>query len=213
MSEMSGRIFQVLKTPPFKMQLFKLWCLRLNRSKILSVGNFLAVQLLALGTSTAMVPGSIPGQGTKIPQAAWCSHKTKTNKKTTTKTQNTRHMTFTAKAVSPPHMPVPSADNISRDAAECLGDVRTLPPCLPLTSSYRKEILLCGNSSAPFHFPSSPLVGIPLIPYLNICLCLLVNAMQWMHLGRRNSRRWGYGIKAAKLRKRMRSGKSWYTWQ
>ena len=32
-------------------------------------------QWLGLGAFTAMVPGSIPGQGTKILQAAWCSQK------------------------------------------------------------------------------------------------------------------------------------------
>ena len=35
------------------------------------------VQWLGLGAFTAMVPGSIPGRGTKILQAAWCSQKQK----------------------------------------------------------------------------------------------------------------------------------------
>ena len=33
------------------------------------MGNSLAVQWLGLGTLTAEGPGSIPGRGTKIPQA------------------------------------------------------------------------------------------------------------------------------------------------
>ena len=36
-------------------------------------GTSLAVQWLGLHTSTARDPGSIPGRGTKIPQATWCS--------------------------------------------------------------------------------------------------------------------------------------------
>ena len=44
-------------------------------------GNFPAFQWLGLCTSTAAGPGSIPGQGTKIPQAALCGlKKTKQNK-------------------------------------------------------------------------------------------------------------------------------------
>ena len=35
-------------------------------------GTSLAVQWLGLSTSTAQGAGSIPGQGTKIPQAVWC---------------------------------------------------------------------------------------------------------------------------------------------
>ena len=35
------------------------------------VGNSVAVQWLGLGASTAGGTGSIPGQGTRIPQAAW----------------------------------------------------------------------------------------------------------------------------------------------
>ena len=33
-----------------------------------------AVQWLGLGALTAGAPGSILGQGTKIPQATWCTH-------------------------------------------------------------------------------------------------------------------------------------------
>ena len=40
-------------------------------------GNSLAVQWLGLGAFTAMSPGSIPGQGTKIPQASQHSQKKK----------------------------------------------------------------------------------------------------------------------------------------
>ena len=38
-------------------------------------GNSLAVQWLALCALIAEGPGSIPGQGTKIPQASWCGQK------------------------------------------------------------------------------------------------------------------------------------------
>ena len=34
-------------------------------------GNSPSVQWLGLGTFIAMVPGSIPGWGTEIPQASW----------------------------------------------------------------------------------------------------------------------------------------------
>ena len=40
------------------------------------VGNSLEVQWLGLHVLTAEVSGSIPGQGTKIPQAAWHGQKT-----------------------------------------------------------------------------------------------------------------------------------------
>ena len=39
------------------------------------------VQWLRLGTFTAMNPGSIPGQGTKIPKDVWCGQKEKYFKK------------------------------------------------------------------------------------------------------------------------------------
>ena len=39
--------------------------------------EFLAVQWLGLCALTAEGPGSIPGRGTKIPQAVWCSQKKK----------------------------------------------------------------------------------------------------------------------------------------
>ena len=45
-------------------------------------GNSLVVKWLGLRAFTAKGQGSIPGQGTKIPQAVWCSQKTKQNKKT-----------------------------------------------------------------------------------------------------------------------------------
>ena len=45
-------------------------------------GNSLAVQWSGLGTFTAEGLGSIPGQGTKIPQAMWCGqNKTKQKQK------------------------------------------------------------------------------------------------------------------------------------
>ena len=40
-------------------------------------GTSLAVQWLGVCALTAMGPGSIPGWGTKIPQAAWRSQKEK----------------------------------------------------------------------------------------------------------------------------------------
>ena len=50
--------------------------LKIDYSKITkSKGNSLAVQWLGLRTFTAEGTGSIPGQGTKIPQAAWCGQK------------------------------------------------------------------------------------------------------------------------------------------
>ena len=39
--------------------------------------NSLVVQWLGLGTLAAKALGSIPGQGTKILQAMWCSQKKK----------------------------------------------------------------------------------------------------------------------------------------
>ena len=42
-------------------------------------GNSLAVQWLGLCAFIAEGPGSIPGQGTKIPQAVQCSQKKKKN--------------------------------------------------------------------------------------------------------------------------------------
>ena len=48
------------------------------------VGNSLALQWLAFCAFTAYGSGSKPGQGTKIPQAAWQkTNETKTNKKHT----------------------------------------------------------------------------------------------------------------------------------
>ena len=41
------------------------------------MGASLAVQWLTLHASTAGGVGSIPGQGTKIPQAAWCGQNKK----------------------------------------------------------------------------------------------------------------------------------------
>ena len=40
-----------------------------------TVGNSLAVQWLGLCAFTAEGLGSIPGEGTKIPQATWCGQK------------------------------------------------------------------------------------------------------------------------------------------
>ena len=41
------------------------------------IGKSLVVQWLGLGTLTAGAPGSILGQGTKIPRATWHSQKEK----------------------------------------------------------------------------------------------------------------------------------------
>ena len=48
-----------------------------NKLKKKIRGNSLAVQWLGLGAFTAEGPGSIPGWGTKIPQAVWCRQKKK----------------------------------------------------------------------------------------------------------------------------------------
>ena len=45
------------------------------------LGNSLVVQWLGLHALTAEGPGSIPGQGTKIPQATGCGEKKKKNLK------------------------------------------------------------------------------------------------------------------------------------
>ena len=44
------------------------------------LGNSLAVQWLGLRALTAEGLGSIPGQGTKIPQVTWCGQKRKKKK-------------------------------------------------------------------------------------------------------------------------------------
>ena len=46
-------------------------------TKCINLGNFPAIQQLGICTPTAKDPGLIPVQGTKIPQAAWCSQKEK----------------------------------------------------------------------------------------------------------------------------------------
>ena len=51
-----------------------------RRLRIQEVGNSLAVQRLGLGAFTAVGPGSIPGQGTKILHAAYCVQKKKKSK-------------------------------------------------------------------------------------------------------------------------------------
>ena len=48
-------------------------------------GTSLAVQSLRLRASTAEGAGLIPGQGTKIPHAVWCSQKKKKIQKKNTK--------------------------------------------------------------------------------------------------------------------------------
>ena len=49
--------------------------------KIGFVGNSLTVQWLGLHAFTAEGTGSVPGWGTKIPQAVWCSQKKEKRKK------------------------------------------------------------------------------------------------------------------------------------
>ena len=51
-------------------------------------GNFLAVQWLELHALTAMGLGSIPGQGTSIPQAVWYGQKIKNKNKISCKKKN-----------------------------------------------------------------------------------------------------------------------------
>ena len=48
-----------------------------TRKKKTNLGNSLAVQWLVSCTFTAEGTGSIPGWGTKIPQAKWCGQKNK----------------------------------------------------------------------------------------------------------------------------------------
>ena len=50
-------------------------------SKELSFRNSVVVQWLGPCASTAGGMGSIPGQGTKIPQAAWCGQRKKKRRK------------------------------------------------------------------------------------------------------------------------------------
>ena len=74
--------FKIASCYYFRTLFIKLWeisnvniCLKVNG------GNSLAVQWLKLHVSTAGGPGSIPGQGTNILQAAWCHQKKKGKKK------------------------------------------------------------------------------------------------------------------------------------
>ena len=48
-----------------------------EKTQNMQVKNSLAMQWLVLCVFTAMGPGSVPGRGTKIPQAAWHGQKTK----------------------------------------------------------------------------------------------------------------------------------------
>ena len=61
------------------------WIRQISKENHRSKGNSLAVQRLGLHALTAEDLGSIPGQGTKIPQALWRGHKTKQNKTITKK--------------------------------------------------------------------------------------------------------------------------------
>ena len=50
-------------------------CKHYPPSKNPITGNSLAAQWLGFHTFTAKGVGSVPGQGTKIPQAMWCGQK------------------------------------------------------------------------------------------------------------------------------------------
>ena len=52
-----------------------------SRIKVDALGNSLVVQGLELSTSTVLGLCSIPGWGTKIPQATWCGQKKKKERK------------------------------------------------------------------------------------------------------------------------------------
>ena len=56
--------------------LFRNW----TRIRVVAFGNSLVVQWLGLWAFTAKAMGSIPGRGTKIPEAAWCGQKKKKKK-------------------------------------------------------------------------------------------------------------------------------------
>ena len=58
-----------------------------------TVQNSLAVQRLGLHALTAEGPGSIPGRGTKIPQAAWHGQKKKNTVQATQLAQSVEHET------------------------------------------------------------------------------------------------------------------------
>ena len=51
-----------------------------KEKKMCMSGNSLAFQWLGLRALMAEGPGSTPGRGTKIPQAAWCDQKQKKKK-------------------------------------------------------------------------------------------------------------------------------------
>ena len=55
------------------------------KQKLTGMETSLVVQWLGLCTFTAVSLGSIPGQGTKIPQVVWRGPKNKTNKQTNKK--------------------------------------------------------------------------------------------------------------------------------
>ena len=60
-------------------------------------GNTLAVQWLGLQAFTAKGPGSIPGRGTKIPQAVWHSQKKNKGQFCMIQTKIKGHMSFRKK--------------------------------------------------------------------------------------------------------------------
>ena len=66
---------------PSALYAIKILSIHQNLNWELNLGNSLAVQWLGLGTFTAKVPGSIPVQGTKIPQAKSLGQKRKKKKK------------------------------------------------------------------------------------------------------------------------------------
>ena len=70
--------------------------------------NSLAVQRLGLRAFTAEGPGSIPGRGTNIPQAAQCNQKNKKQSKQTNKT-HIQEAQRTPNRINPrdPHLDIP----------------------------------------------------------------------------------------------------------
>ena len=70
------------------------WIRQISKENHRSKGNSLAVQRLGLHALTAEDLGSIPGQGTKIPQALWRGHKTKQNNNKKTKARNLKSKTW-----------------------------------------------------------------------------------------------------------------------
>ena len=65
----------------FQARILKWAAISFSRSKLEVIGNFLAVQWLGLHAFIAEGLGSIHGQGTKIAQTGWWSHRGKKKRK------------------------------------------------------------------------------------------------------------------------------------